>query len=94
MARPLRIEYRGAYYHVINRGNGGEKVFKGIGDKKKFLEYLEKTVERFSLIIHTYCLMSSEEQYCIFSLLLSDMLEIYHSRFSKRIFSYVHCPLL
>lgn len=59
MARPLRIEYPGAYYHVINHGNGGEKVFKGIGDKKKFLEYLKKTVERFSLILHTYCLMTN-----------------------------------
>ena len=59
MARSLRIEYSGAYYHVINRGNGGEKVFAGTGDKKKFLEYLEKTVKRFSLIIHTYCLMTN-----------------------------------
>ena len=59
MARPLRIEYPGAYYHVINRGNGGEKVFAGTGDKKKVLEYLEKTVKRFSLIIHTYCLMTN-----------------------------------
>ena len=28
MARPLRIEYPGAYYHVINRGNNQEKIFK------------------------------------------------------------------
>jgi hypothetical protein len=28
MARPLRIEYPGAYYHVINRGNNKEKIFK------------------------------------------------------------------
>ena len=28
MARPLRIEYPGAYYHVINRGNNREKIFK------------------------------------------------------------------
>ena len=28
MARPLRVEYPGAYYHVINRGNNQEKVFK------------------------------------------------------------------
>jgi REP element-mobilizing transposase RayT len=59
MARPLRIEYPGAFYHVINCGNAGEKIFKNKGDKEKFLEYLEKAVERFSLIIHTYCLMDS-----------------------------------
>ncbi|HDZ87899.1 MAG TPA: transposase [Nitrospirae bacterium] len=59
MARPLRVEYAGAYYHVINRGNAGEKVFRGERDKEKFLEYLEKTAERFFLIVHTYCLMTN-----------------------------------
>jgi hypothetical protein len=28
MARPLRVEYPGTFYHVINRGNAGEKIFK------------------------------------------------------------------
>lgn len=59
MARPLRIEYPGAFYHVINRGNNQEKIFKNNRDKEKFLEYLEKANERFSIIIHTYCLMSN-----------------------------------
>ena len=59
MARPLRVEYPGAFYHVINRGNAGEKIFKSQSDKKKFLEYLQKAVDRFSIIIHTYCLMSN-----------------------------------
>jgi len=57
MARPLRIEYEGAYYHVISRGNAGEHIFKGVRDHRKFLEYLEKAVDRFSIIIHSYCLM-------------------------------------
>ena len=59
MARPLRVEYPGAYYHVINRGNNQEHIFKNDRDKEKFLEYLEKAVERFSIIIHTYCLMGN-----------------------------------
>jgi len=59
MARPLRVEYPGAYYHVINRGNAGEDIFHSIRDREKFLEYLEKAVERFSIIIHTYCLMTN-----------------------------------
>jgi REP element-mobilizing transposase RayT len=59
MARPLRIEYPGAFYHVINRGNAGENIFKSKRDKVKFLEYLEKAVERFSIIIYTYCLMDN-----------------------------------
>ena len=59
MARPLRIEYPNAYYHVINRGNAGENIFLNERDKEKFLEYLSIAAERFSLIIHTYCLMSN-----------------------------------
>jgi REP element-mobilizing transposase RayT len=59
MARPLRVEYAGAFYHVMNRGNAGEDVFISERDKQKFTEYLEKLVERFSIIIHTYCLMGN-----------------------------------
>lgn len=59
MARPLRIEYPGAYYHVINRGNNREKIYQNDRDKEKFIEYLEKASERYSIIIHTYCLMSN-----------------------------------
>lgn len=59
MARPLRIEYPGAYYQVINRGNAGENIFTDERDKEKFLEYLAKGVERFTTRIHTYCFMSN-----------------------------------
>ncbi len=59
MARPLRIEYPGAYYHVINRGNAGEPIFKSNRDCKKFLEYLATATERFAIVIHSYCLMSN-----------------------------------
>ena len=59
MARPLRVEYPGAFYHVINRGNAGEDVFKGLRDREKFIEYLEKACSRFSIRIHTYCLMTN-----------------------------------
>ena len=59
MARPLRVEYPGAFYHVINRGNAGEKIFRSIQDREKFLEYLEASSERFSIRIYTYCLMTN-----------------------------------
>ena len=59
MTRPLRVEYPGAYYHVINRGNAGDDIFNSDRDREKFLEYLEKAVERFSIVVHTYCLMSN-----------------------------------
>jgi putative transposase len=59
MARPLRVEYPGAFYHVINRGNAGEDIFINNRDREKFLEYLEKAIERFDIKIHTYCLMTT-----------------------------------
>ena len=59
MTRPLRVEYPNAYYHVINRGNYQEKIFINDRDKEKFLEYLEKAAERFSIIFHSYCLMDN-----------------------------------
>ena len=59
MARPLRVEYPGAFYHVLNRGNSREQLFNNPSDHNKFLQYLEKAAERFALIIHTYCLMGN-----------------------------------
>ena len=40
MARPLRIEYEGAFYHATARGNERKAIFKNDGDREKFLEYL------------------------------------------------------
>jgi len=57
MARPLRIEYPGAFYHLMNRGNTGQDLFRTKRDREKFLECLETAVERFSLKIHAYCRM-------------------------------------
>ena len=57
MARSLRVEYAGAFYHVLNRGNAAGLIFKSSRDREKFLEYLGKTVERFFIRIHAYCLM-------------------------------------
>lgn len=59
MARPLRIEYPGAFYHIMHRGNAGSDIFKSMRDREKFLEYIGKAVERYKLKIHTYCLMTN-----------------------------------
>jgi REP element-mobilizing transposase RayT len=40
MARPLRITYPGAFYHLTSRGNERRQIFKSIADKEKFLFYL------------------------------------------------------
>jgi putative transposase len=59
MARPLRIEYPGAYYHVTSRGNEQKDIFKSQRDREKFLEYLASATERYKAVIHAYCLMSN-----------------------------------
>jgi putative transposase len=59
MARPLRIEYPGAFYHVTSRGNEQKDVFKSQRDRHKFLEYLESATTRYGAILHAYCLMSN-----------------------------------
>lgn len=59
MARPLRIEYPGAFYHVTSRGNEQKDVFKSQRDREKFLEYLESATERYGAVVHAYCLMSN-----------------------------------
>ncbi len=59
MARPVRIIYPGAYYHVTSRGNERRDVFKSKRDREKFLSYLESATERYNAKIHVYCLMSN-----------------------------------
>jgi len=59
MARPLRISFEGAFYHVTSRGNERKAVFKSKRDREKFLEYLETATERYGAIIHAYCLMDN-----------------------------------
>jgi len=59
MARPLRIVYPGAYYHVTSRGNEQKDVFKSRRDREKFLEYLASATERYGAAIHAYL---SDEQ--------------------------------
>jgi hypothetical protein len=40
MARPLRVEYADAFYHVMNRGNRSEDIFLSPYDREKFFDYL------------------------------------------------------
>ena len=53
MVRPLRIEYPGAFYHVMSRGNAGDAIFMTRRDREKFVEYLAKAVEGYGICIHT-----------------------------------------
>ncbi|MBC2717498.1 MAG: hypothetical protein HF978_19505 [Desulfobacteraceae bacterium] len=59
MARPLRIIYPGAFYHVTSRGNERKNIFKSKKDREQFLEYLASAYLRYDAVIHTYCLMDN-----------------------------------
>ena len=59
MARPLRINYPGAFYHVTSRGNERKAVFKSNRDREKFLEYLETATLRYDAVVHVYILMDN-----------------------------------
>ena len=58
MARPLRIQFEGALYHVTSRGNARQDIFLDDEDRSAFLATLGEVVERFGWICHAYCLMS------------------------------------
>ena len=57
MSRPLRIEYPGAWYHVMNRGRRGEDIFHDASDYRLFLEVLKDTAKMWNLKVSAYCLM-------------------------------------
>ncbi len=57
MARPLRIEYPGAWYHVLNRGRRKEKIFFCDQDYEYFLELLGQVSNQFKAEVHAYSLM-------------------------------------
>lgn len=59
MSRPLRIEYTGAWYHVMNRGRRREDIFEDDGDYRLFLDVLRDTAKMWNLNVSAYCLMSN-----------------------------------
>jgi REP element-mobilizing transposase RayT len=59
MARKLRVEYSGAIYHVMNRGDRREPIFKDELDRRRFVETLGEACAKTSWEVHAYCLMEN-----------------------------------
>lgn len=59
MARPLRVEFEGAVYHITSRVNAGQVIFLDDSDRLHLLDVLREVVERFGWICYAYCLMSN-----------------------------------
>ena len=57
MSRPLRIEYPGAWYHVMNRGRRAEDIFQVKDDYQRFTDILTESAEMWNLQISAFCLM-------------------------------------
>ena len=57
MPRKLRVQYPGAIYHVMNRGDRREPVFKDDEDRRRFLETLGQACAKTGWQVHAYCLM-------------------------------------
>jgi putative transposase len=59
MARPIRIQYPDAVYHVMARGNERKAIYTDDSDRQTFLKTLKQAVEQFGLVVHAYCLMTN-----------------------------------
>ncbi len=59
MARPLRIEFAGALYHVTSRGNGREDIYLKNEDRELFMTVLGECCDLFNWSIHSWCQMTN-----------------------------------
>lgn len=59
MTRPLRIQYPGAWYHVMNRGRSGTKIFDSGEDYLAFIKLMKESSSLWKVRIAAYCLMSN-----------------------------------
>jgi putative transposase len=57
--RPLRIQYAGACYHIISRGDGREAIFLNDADREDFCRTLGRTCQKTGWQVHAYCLMTN-----------------------------------
>ncbi len=61
MARPLRIEFPGALYHVISRGNERRHIVRDDADRQRRLEWLQRTVYTYGWKLHAFVSMSNHD---------------------------------
>jgi REP element-mobilizing transposase RayT len=90
MARPLRIEYPGAVYHITARGNAQQDIFLDESDYLEMLNVLCWVVKRFNWLLHAYCLMGNHYHLLIetpdgnLSAGMRQLNGVYTQRFNRR----------
>ena len=65
MARPLRIEFPGAVYHVTSRGDRREPIFEDDQDRLTFLDIVAQALSRFDGQMLAYCLMGNHYHFVL-----------------------------
>ena len=90
MSRPLRIEYPGAWYHVMNRGRRSEAIFGGGADYALFTDLIRETVEKWQMRVSAYCLMPNHYHLLVqtpqgnLSRCMRHLNGVYTQRFNRR----------
>jgi putative transposase len=90
MARKPRIEFEGAFYHVITRGNQRQKVFKDKDDFLKYLEILSNYKIRYKYFLYAFVLMNNhlhlliETQEILLSKILQGINQSYTTYFNRK----------
>jgi putative transposase len=65
MPRPLRIQFPGAVYHVMNRGNGRQAIFADAADARRFMALLEEIAAPLGWRVQAYCLMTNHYHFVL-----------------------------
>ena len=90
MARPLRIEFPGAVYHVTSRGDRREAIFADDTDRAALLAVLGRTMVRFDAQVLAYCLMGNHYHLVLYtrqanlSLVMRQINGVYTQGFNRR----------
>ena len=90
MPRPLRIQYQGAIYHIMSRGDRREAIFLQKEDRTEFLRTLGQTCQKTGWQVHAYCLMTNHFHLVVetpqpnLALGMKWLLGTYTQRFNRR----------
>jgi putative transposase len=90
MARPLRLEFAGALYHVTARGDRKEEIYLDNNDRSECVALLGEICERFNWTVHAYCLMTNHYHLVVetpdanLSMGMRQFNGVYTQRFNRR----------
>jgi REP element-mobilizing transposase RayT len=90
MARPLRLQVPGGFYHVTARGNDRQSIFEDDNDRATFLIVLASAVVRHHVRCHAYCLMGNHYHLLLetpeanLSIAMRQVNGVYTQRFNRR----------